>query len=84
MDLVLLHEIGNAIRQTIGYFAAPLDHLGEVEADIVGGKPELRGVAHLTIKLRGAEQRLGGDAPPVEADAAEMLALDDCRLEAEL
>jgi hypothetical protein len=32
----------------------------------------------------GTEQRFGRDAAPVEADATEMLALDDCRLEAEL
>ena len=36
------------------------------------------------IELCGAKQRLGRDASPVEADAAEMLALDDRRLEPEL
>ena len=47
-------------------------------------KTELRRAAHLVIELGGAEQSLGGDAAPIEADAAEMLALDDHRLEPEL
>jgi hypothetical protein len=41
-------------------------------------------VLHGVENLGRAQQRLGRDAAPVEADAAEMLALDDCRLEAEL
>ena len=36
------------------------------------------------IGLGGAEQRLGGNAAPVEAGAAEMLALDDHRVEPKL
>ena len=84
LDLVLAHEIGDAVRQPLGDFAAALDHAGEVEADIVGGEPELGGAAHRVIELGGAEQRLGRDAAPVETDAAEMLALDDRGLEAEL
>src|SRR3546814_10821720 len=34
--------------------------------------------------LGRAQQRLGGDAPPVEADAAQILTLDDRGLQAEL
>ena len=47
-------------------------------------EPELRRAAHRLIELGGAEQRLGRDAAPIEADAAEMLALDDHGLEPEL
>ena len=36
------------------------------------------------IELGGAQQRLGRDAAPIEADAAELLALDDRGLQAEL
>ena len=42
------------------------------------------GVLHVVEDLGRAQQRLGRDAAPVEADAAEMLALHDRRLEAEL
>ncbi len=83
-DVVLPHEIGDAVGKPLGHFAAPLDHRREIEADIVGGEPELGRVPHRPVELGGAEQRLGGDAAPVEADAAEMLALDDRGLHAEL
>src|SRR6266446_4888962 len=36
------------------------------------------------VDLGGAQQRLCRDAAPVEADAAELLTLDDCGLHAEL
>ena len=36
------------------------------------------------IELGGAQQRLGGNAAPVEADAAQVLALDHRGLHAEL
>ena len=42
------------------------------------------GVLHVVIDLGGAQQRLGGNAAPVQADAAQMLALDDRGLEPEL
>ena len=83
-DLVLLHQVGDAARELGGDLPAPLDDAGEIEAEIVASQTELRRAAHLVIELGGAEQSLGGDAAPVEADAAEMLALDDRRLEPEL
>src|SRR4029079_71971 len=83
-DLVFAHQIGNAVGQPVSHFAAALDHAGQIEAHIVGGKAELRGSLHRVIKLRGAKPRLGRDASPVEADAAEMLALDDGGVQPEL
>ena len=77
LDLVLAHEIGDAVGEPVGDFAAALDHAGKIEADIVAGEPELGRAAHRCVKLGGAQQRLGRDAAPIEADAAEMLALDD-------
>src|SRR3569833_2893941 len=41
-------------------------------------------MGQVMVDLGGPEQRLGRDAAPVEADAAELLALDDGGLEAEL
>ena len=84
LDLVLAHEVGDAVRQPLGDFAAALDHARKVEADIVAGQPELAGAPHGRVELGGAQQRLGRDAAPVEADAAELLALDDRDLHAEL
>ncbi len=83
-DLVLAHEVGDAVGQPVGDFAAALDHARKIEADIVGGQPELGGAPHRCVKLGGAQQRLGRDAAPIQADAAEMLALDDRGFQAEL
>src|SRR5439155_7825025 len=55
-----------------------------VEADVGCGKPVILGMLQIMIDLRRAQQRLGRDATPVEADAAQIVALDDRRLEAEL
>jgi hypothetical protein len=41
-------------------------------------------LGHQVVDLGRAQQRLGRDAAPVEADAAQMLALDQRRLHAEL
>src|SRR6185437_8152099 len=54
-DLVLAHQIGDAVRQALGHFAAALHHAGQIEANIVRGEPELRGALHRVIKLGGAE-----------------------------
>src|SRR5690348_12521576 len=41
-------------------------------------------MAHIMEDLGRAQQRLGRDAPPVQADAAQQFALDDRSLETEL
>ena len=64
--------------------ARALDDLGEIEAEILAGKAELVQPVQQVPDLGGAQQRLGRDAAPVQADAAEILALDDRGLEAEL
>src|SRR4029077_11383692 len=83
-DLILLHEEADAARELLRHLARPLDHLLGVEADLLGRKAELVEIVEEMVDLRRAQQRLGRDAAPVEADAAEMLALDDRRLHAEL
>ena len=83
-DLVLLHQPLDAGIELAGDLAAAVDDLGQVEADLLGAEPVGGGVGQIMVDLRGAQQRLGRDAPPVEADAAQFLALDDRRLEPEL
>ncbi len=56
-----------------------------IEADLaLDGEAVIPSMRRKMIDLGRAQQRLGRDAAPVEADAAQMLALDDGRLEAEL
>ena len=57
---------------------------GRIEADLLGHETVILGVIHVVIDLGGTQQRLGGNAAPVQADAADVLALDDRGLEPEL
>jgi hypothetical protein len=83
-DLVLLQQMGDAARQLSGDVAAALHHLLQIEAHILGAEAVGVGMAQQMADLGGAQQGLGRDAAPIEADAAEMLALHHGRLQAEL
>ena len=83
-DFVLLHQEADAVIEPLGHRARALDDGRGVEADIVGFQSVVLGVLHVVEDFRRAQQRLGRDAAPVETNAAEIIALDDGRLEAEL
>src|SRR5690606_19665019 len=83
-DLVLLHKAGNAGIQLPGHLAAALYDLGEVERRLIRREAVGVGMGDIMIDLGRTQQRLRGDAAPVEADAAELLALHDRSLEAKL
>ena len=83
-DLVLLHQVRDALVQLLGDRAAAGDDLGEVGLHLARDQPEAVGMAHMVQHLARAEQRLGRDAAPVEADPAQNLPLDDRGLEAQL
>jgi hypothetical protein len=83
-DLVLLHQVRDALIELLRHAARALHHGLQVGADLVGDQPVILGVLHVVEDLGRAEQRLGRDAAPVEADAAQQLALDDRRLETQL
>ncbi len=75
-DLVLLEQMPDAARKLLGHPARARHHGVEVIADAIGLQPEFLGAVHQVEHFRGPQQRLGRDAAPVEADAAQMLALD--------
>ena len=83
-DLVLLQQVADATAELLRHAAAALDHGGHVEARVVGREAEARRVPHQLQHLGRAQQRLGRDAAPVQADAAQMLALDQRHLHLEL
>jgi hypothetical protein len=83
-DLVLLHQVRDALVELFRHCPAPADDLAEIRLHLAGDEAETVGVAHVVQHLARAQQRLGRNAPPVEADAAQELALDDRGLEAEL
>ena len=61
-----------------------LHHLREVEGHLGHHEAELVGAAHLAQQVGGRQERLGGDAAPVEAGPAELGALDQRGIRAEL
>ena len=87
LDFVLLEEEPDAAVERAGHVARATDHLGPVELHVL--RVHLK--AHVRTVLEGLgvdagrmEQRLGRDAAPVQADAAELGALDAGNLLAEL
>ena len=83
-NLVLLHEKSDAVGQLFGHGPAALDDPVEIEAETLDAETEDFGLGDLPVELGGAQERLGGNAAPVQADAPEMLPLDDRRPHAEL
>ena len=76
LDRVLLEEERDALGDAVGDVAAALDHRREVDLDRAGLEAELAGAVEQVEHLGGAQERLGRDAAPVEADAAELGLLD--------
>src|SRR5512132_4544399 len=76
-DLVLAHEEANTVVEPFRYRARALDHCGGIESHRFGRQPVVLGMLQIVEDLGRAQQRLGGNATPVEADAAEIIALDD-------
>ncbi len=64
--------------------ARALHHLVDLETWVDGGKSEVGQMVQEMVDFRSAQQCLGGNAAPVETDAAELVTLHDRRLHAEL
>src|SRR3546814_488614 len=84
-NLVFLHQELDAARELGRDLARALDHLLRVDGDLAFNLEAVGfGVLDVAVDLGRAQQRLGRDAAPVQADAAELVALDDGGLEAQL
>ena len=84
IDVVLLHEERDAFAHAVCHASAALDHAAEVG---LGGSHTDAVVLCVfdVLKHVGAlQQRLCGDAPPVQANAAKRLALHDCGFQTQL
>ena len=76
--------MGDAARQLLGDAPRPFHDGVEVEADPVGLEPEVLRALHQVEYFGRSQQRLGGDAAPVQADAAKLGAFDHGDLQAQL
>jgi hypothetical protein len=83
-DLVLLEQEADPLHQPVGDLAGALHRLRHVGLDLADGHAELLGVAQVGDHGGALQQRLGGDAADVEADAAEEGVLHTRRLVSEL
>ncbi len=75
-----LHALAHAQHDLV----LALHHPGEVERDLRHHQAVLVGAAHPPQQVGGRQQRLGGDAAPVEAGAAQLGPLDQGRTRAHL
>src|SRR5690606_8665263 len=75
-DLVLLEETADSLGQPIGDLPGSLDRTGESSGDLTHVDTELVGVAEAADQRGALEQRLGGDATYIQADAAKEFLLD--------
>jgi len=84
VDFVFLEQKSHTAGQFSGYAARAFDHSRWVKPHIVGCQPVVGGVLHIVIDFSRTQQRLCRDTAPVQANAAEMLTLDDCRFQSQL
>lgn len=85
VHLVLLHQEGDAAVQPRGDAARAGNDILDVGGDLAfEGQAVVLGMVGMVENFGGAQQRLGRNAAPVEADPAQMLPLDDRRLQAQL
>ncbi len=77
LHVVLGKQEADAIFQFVGDLSAAADDLGEIDCDPVDGDAVLLGImANLVNERAIFQQRLGGNAAPVEARAAEVFFFD--------
>ena len=84
-DLVLLEEERNTAIQGSGDLPAPSDDFVPFDFDPFGLQSPFRSVRDgVLVQLGVVQQRFGGDAAPVQADATEFASLDAGDLHSEL
>src|SRR5690606_15009476 len=80
-DLAPLQQRGDAGDELVDDGLLALLGGRPVDLGRAGADAEVAGRGHGAVDVRGLEQLLGGDAPHVEAGAAEPALLDECDLE---
>src|SRR6516165_7783448 len=83
-NLVFLHEKADAVVEPLGDGARALDDSAGVVGDLTGRQSVIVGMLQIVQNLSRAQERFGRDATPVEANAAEIITLDNGRLEPKL
>ena len=83
-DLVLLHQVVDALDVRVGHLAAAIPRDAEVEVHVARDAEQLGLVVERVREVGVLQQSLGGDAAHVEAHTAPVLLFDDRDRETEL
>ncbi len=83
-DFVLFEQGLNAAFHLFGNTTRALHHSFEVEVSLLNRQTEFFGAVHQVEHLSRAQHCLGRDTAPVEANAAQMLALNASHIQTEL
>ena len=84
VDLVLFQQVLDPAFHLLGHAARPFDHRRQIIVDLVRAQAEFLGAVHQVEHLGRAQQRLGRDAAPVQADAAQVFAFHHRGLQPQL
>ena len=84
LDLVLAEEHRYPARQPVDHAAAAVDGFAEVRPDTLDADPIFARVLHEVENFGVPQQRLGGDASPVQAYTAEGVSFHNHGLHAQL
>src|SRR6185437_766677 len=79
-----LEQATDAACELLDDRALPLDELGHVDLGAAHFDTDVRSMVELLKHRTGVDERLGGDAAHIEADAPELAALDHGHLFSEL
>ena len=83
-DSILFHQMANALIKLLRHPARTFDDSIDIGSDVIRCEAVILGMLHIMKDLSRAQEGLGRDAPPVEANATEVLALNDRDLETKL
>jgi len=84
VDLVLLHQELHPLGHAVGNATGTVDHATEIDLGLGHLDAVILGVLDVFEHVGALEQRLGGDASPIQADAAQGFTFDDGGLQTEL
>jgi hypothetical protein len=75
LNLVFAQQKLDALLQTLGHLTAPPDDLAKVNPQIITQQAKLCPTLHQMVEFGIAQQRFARNAPPVETDATQGIAL---------
>ena len=76
-DLVLFHQMRDALVQLLGNATRPLHNGVNIRAYTRSSQAVIAGMLHIVIDLRRPQQCLGRNASPVEANPAKIFTFDN-------